>query len=84
MLEIFHCALDLLLLSFSCQTGGFRYDSKILWDTEEFMFNSMTARCPVAIKQAKSWFGLTVGLRCLCQYCGASHYDQTLSLTACS
>ena len=36
--------------SFSCQTDGLTFDSKILWYTEEFTVDSMTARClgPVA------------------------------------
>jgi len=38
--------------SFSCLTDGLTFDSRILWD--EFMVNSMTARCPgpVAANQA--------------------------------
>jgi len=35
--------------SFSCQTDGFTFDSRILWYTEEFMVNSG----PVAAKQAQ-------------------------------
>ena len=76
-----HCATDrpvqpplaeiILLLqpSFSCQTDGLTFDSRILGYTEELM---VTARCqgPVAVKQAQIISPpppcLTVGMRCLC------------------
>ena len=41
--------------SFSCRTDGLTFDSRILWYPEEFMVDSMTARCPgpVAVKQVQ-------------------------------
>ena len=49
-------------------------DSRLLWYPEEFMVDSMTARCPdpVAAEQAQIISPpppcLTVGMRCLCWY----------------
>ena len=80
-----HSVVDLLLclgslscwwasFSFSCRTDGLTFDSRILWYPEEFMVDSMTARCPgpVAAEQAQMISPpppcLTVGMRCLCWY----------------
>lgn len=32
-------------LNFSCQTGDFTFDFRVLWHTEEFTLDSMTANC---------------------------------------
>ena len=57
--------------SFSCGTDGLTSDSRILWYPEEFMVDSMTARCP----------GVGADMLCLVSSKRAAvHYDQTSPL----
>jgi len=69
-----HCPVSRLNLSQALAVGQITSGSRILWYTEEFMLDSMTARCPdpVVVKQAQIISPpppyLTVGTRCLCQH----------------
>jgi len=70
-----HC-LDAwqLQLSFSCWRDGLTFDSRIFWYTEEFIVDTMTARCPgpVGVDQyqiiSPPPLCLTVCMRCLWWY----------------
>ena len=57
--------VDLLMTqfqpSFSCRTDGLTFDSRILWCTEEFMVDSITARCPGPLAVSPLWFHLSKG-----------------------
>lgn len=71
LLEI-HCSVQCSLLccmtqfqsSFSCQTDGLIFKSRIFWYTAEFMVNSLTARCPGHVSTGQTQI-ITTPLSCI-------------------
>ena len=65
------CCMTQFQPSFSCWADGLTFDSKILWYAEEFMADSMTAKCPgyAVAKQVQvitpSPLCLAADMRCL-------------------
>ena len=52
-----------VLANFNCQTDGLIFHSGVVWYTEEFMADSMTARCPGPV--ADSWYEAFVLICCV-------------------
>lgn len=51
-LKVFACVLALLSCCMTCFHQGLTFDSRKWWDTEEFMVNSVTSRCPGPVANA--------------------------------
>lgn len=82
VIDSLHCPIGWLTLS-QALADGLMFNSRVLWHTEEFMFGSVTARCPRPLPAKQAPFFLqSVWSVCpymLCKH-DALHYGQNICL----